>query len=87
MSDVAIEVKRINKIQGEGHAKAFCDVALGDTFLVTGLKVVEGRNGLFVSMPQEMGKDGQWYDTVFPLTKAARQRISETVLEAYQGSD
>jgi len=87
MSEVAIEVKRISRINGEGHAKAFCDVALGETFLVTGLKVVEGRNGLFVSMPQEMGKDGQWYDTVFPLTKEAREQISKTVLEAYQASN
>ena len=77
-----VTVKRINRFEGKA-AKAFCDVAIGGEFLVKGVRVVEGKNGLFVSMPQELGKDGNWYDTVVPLTKEARQRVSETVLGAY----
>lgn len=79
-----IEVKRINPLDGEGALRAFCDVVVGGSFLVKGIRVVEGKKGVFVSMPQEMGKDGNWYDTVIPLTKEARQQISETVLAAYQ---
>jgi len=81
---VPIEVKRINRMEAEGGTQAFCDVALGGTFLVKGVRVVAGKKGLFVSMPQEQGKDGNWYDTVLPLTKEARQRISETVLAAFK---
>ena len=83
-TEVEISVKRLNKFGGEGTAKAFCDVAIADSFLIKGIKVIEGKKGLFVSMPREQGKDGQWYDTVIPLTKEARQHISEVVLQSYQ---
>lgn len=85
---VAISVKRMNRIEGEGNARAFCDVAIAETFLVKGIRVVEGKRGLFVSMPQEKGKDGQWYGTVIPLSKQAHQQISQVVLKAYRcGAD
>lgn len=83
LTPVPLEVKRINRLDGEGTARAFCDVAIAESFLVKGIKVVEGKKGLFVSMPREQGKDGQWYDTVVPLTKEARQRLSEAVLKSY----
>lgn len=79
-----VTVARMNRWEGEGTTRAFCDVAVADTFLIKGIKVVEGKKGLFVSMPREQGKDGQWYDTVIPLTKEARRHISEVVLQSYQ---
>ena len=83
-AQVEVSVKRINRLNGEGTLKAFCDVTVAEQFLIKGLRVVEGKKGLFVSMPQERGKDGNWYDTVVPLTKEARQEISELVLSTYQ---
>ena len=80
---IEIAVKRINRLEGEGTGRAFCDVAVAETFLIKGVKVVEGKKGLFVSMPREQGKDGNWYDTVVPLTKEARQQVSEAVIGAY----
>ncbi len=82
-----VMVARMNKWEGEGTTRAFCDVAVADTFLIKGIKVVEGKKGLFVSMPRQQGKDGKWYDTVRPLTKEARQQLSELVLEAYQSQE
>ena len=81
---VGLTVKRINKLDGTGTLKAFCDVTIAELFLIKGLRVVEGKNGLFVSMPRELGKDGNWYDTVIPLTEEARQQMSEVVLSAFQ---
>lgn len=82
--DLELAVKRITRLDGNGPLKAFFDVAIAGAFLIKGVKVVEGKNGLFVSMPREQGKNGQWYETVVPLTKEARDQISQVVLEAYQ---
>jgi stage V sporulation protein G len=80
-----ISVKRINRLNGaEGTLRAYCDLEVSGAFRITGVKVVEGKNGLFVSMPREQGKDGNWYDTVLPLSKEVRQQVSEVVLSAYQ---
>ena len=84
---IGLAVKRINRFEGEGTLKAFCDVVIAESFLIKGVKVVEGKKGLFVSMPREEGKDGQWYDNVVPLSKEARQQLSEVVLAAYQSGE
>lgn len=81
---VELAVKRINKLDGTGTLKAFCDLAVAESFLITGIRVIAGKKGLFVSMPREQGKDGNWYDTVVPLSKETRQQISDLVLGAYQ---
>ena len=85
MDTAAIElsVKRMMKFDGDGTLKAFCDLAIGETFLVRGVRVVEGKKGLFVSMPREQGKDTKWYDIVRAMTKEAKAEVSRVVLEAY----
>lgn len=78
-----IEVVRINRLEGNGALKAFCDISLYNTVVITGIRIVEGKNGLFVSMPREQGKDGKWYDTIRLLSNEIKQVIENTVLEAY----
>lgn len=79
----SLEVVRLHRFAGESKLKAFVDVSIGE-YLVKGLRVVGGQKGLFLAMPQEKSKDGKWYDTFCPLTKEARQELSEVVLAAYQ---
>lgn len=86
-SDIEYSVRRLTRLNGEGSVKAFCDVAIANAFLLKGIKVVDGRNGLFVSMPREQGKNGQWYETIVPLTKTARAQLSDVVLEAYHAKE
>ena len=57
----------------------FCDV-----FVVTGIKVLDGKKGAFVSMPQYKSKDGEWKDSCFPITADFREEICDAVLEAYE---
>ena len=81
--DLKLEVSRIHKLDGSGATKAFCDLSIFDSFVIKGLKVVEGEKGLFVSMPQDAGKDGKWYNTVIPLNREIKDEIDRIVLEAY----
>ena len=79
-----LEVKRVIKFDGEGPLKAFCDVAIGDLYLIKGLRVIQGKHGLFVSMPRQQGKDHKWYDSVVALTDDSKREMGRVVLEAYQ---
>ena len=81
--DAGLTVERLVKFDGEGSLKAFCDLAIGKAFLVKGLRVVNGKNGLFVSMPRQKGKDANWYDIVMAMTKEAKAEVGRVVLEAY----
>lgn len=85
MQDGAIDlrVERCVRFDGEGTLKAVCDLIVGERFLIKGLRVIEGKQGLFVSMPRQQWKDGKWYDTVRTLTKDAKAEVGRVILEAY----
>lgn len=80
------KVTRLYKFDGDGATKAICDVCICDEFLVKGFRVIEGKNGLFVSVPRQPGKDGKWYNSAFPLTAPVRKALNEAVLSAYESS-
>jgi len=80
-----LEVSKIHKLDGNGATKAFCDLSVLKSFVIKGLRVVEGEKGIFVSMPREQGRDGKWYNTVIPLNKEVKDEIEKLVLEAYGG--
>lgn len=79
-----IKVHKLYRLEGDRPLKAFVDISLNDAVLIKGIKVIKGREGLFVSMPQEQGKDNKWYESVRCLKKDIREQISEIVLAAYQ---
>ncbi len=78
------KVDRIYKLPDSGAMKAFVDMNINGLLLIKGLRVVQGPKGLFVSMPQEQGKDKRWYDSIRCLTPEVRSVIQEKVLQAYQ---
>jgi stage V sporulation protein G len=62
--------------------KAFASITIDDEFVVTGIAVREGKNGLFISMPSR--KHGSEYkDICFPITKEAREQITQAVLSKF----
>jgi len=85
VEELKLAVTRLHKLEGTGATKAFCDISILDSLVVNGLRVVAGKDGLFVSMPREEGKDGKWYNTVVPLKREVKEAIEQVVLEAYGG--
>ncbi|MBL7130535.1 MAG: septation protein SpoVG family protein [Candidatus Omnitrophica bacterium] len=87
VNELRFKVTRLHRIEGEGNLKAFADIALNESLLLKGLRIVEGRSGLFVSMPREKGKDNRWYETIHPLSKQVKEEISSAVLSAYNNQN
>ena len=79
---------KIDRMVNSGNVKAIASVSLDGMFVVKNLKIMDGKKGLFVSMPQEnySGKDGQkkYSNLFFALTNSAKLELQETVLQAYQ---
>ena len=82
-----LAVKRLVKFDGEGSLKAYVDLAVGESFLIRGLRVVKGKNGIFVSMPRQQGKNGKWFDSVMTMTPETKKEVEQVVLEAYHQED
>jgi stage V sporulation protein G len=81
--ELNLRVVRLHRLDSESKTKAFVDVSVGD-FIVKDLRILQGKKGLFLGMPQEKAKDGNWYNAFYPVTKEARQSLTEVVLAAYQ---
>jgi stage V sporulation protein G len=64
--------------------RALATVKVHDAIYLTGLRVVEGKNGLFVAMPNRKTGAGEYQDIYFPASKATRDELQHLVLDAYK---
>lgn len=82
MQNVDVEVVDIRKITGDGSLRAFADLKVG-SLIIKGFSVLEGKNGIFVSLPKKAAKDGRWFEMITPLDERLKQEMQDKVLEAY----
>ena len=69
----------------KGKLRAFARILLGDQLQLTGLKLYDGANGLFVSYPNDPNHKGEDYRQLFyPVTRELRDVIEKAVIEEYQ---
>ena len=77
-----MKIKRMSK--GEwGKVKAFFSLETNEGFIITGLKIVDGINGMFVSMPSQQDKDGNYNDIVMA-TKDVRNELNDLAVNHYK---
>ena len=76
---------RINSLTPrEGNVKAIASANLDDCFAIRNIRIMEGKNGLFVSMPSQRGQDGNYHDICFPTTAEFRKQLNNAVETAYK---
>ena len=71
-------------LRDEPKLKAFANITLDDCFVIRGLKIIEGVNGYFISMPSRKGKDGTYRDIAHPINNETRERIETIILDEYK---
>ena len=81
--EIKFKVERMYKFQDNPTLKAFVDVAVNDVLIFKGVRVIQGQKGLFVTMPQEQGKDKRWYDVIRITSPDVRDELTRVVLEEY----
>lgn len=74
----------IRPLEDEGALKAFASVIFDDVFVVHGVKVIEGRDGLFVAMPSRPVKDGDYVDVAHPINRDFHRDLERAVLDRYR---
>ena len=67
---------------------AFVNITILDKLVLKGIRIVDGCKGLFIAFPQskrkgKKGKDDEYFDIFFPITKEFREELTEAILEAY----
>jgi stage V sporulation protein G len=67
----------------EEKLKAFVSIVFDHCFMVNDIKIIQGRDGLFISMPSRKKKNGEFKDVAHPLNNETRRMIEEKVLADY----
>jgi len=80
-----MNITEINiNVRDEDKLKAFVNITFDDVFVVRGLKVIQGKSGLFVCMPSRKMVDGTYKDIAHPINNDFRQVMEKLILEKYQ---
>jgi len=70
----------------EEKLRAFVSIVIDRCFMVNDIKVIQGRDGLFISMPSRRKKNGDFKDVAHPLNNETRRMIEERILTEYEGT-
>ena len=85
--DVALDVRVFPIKEPQGSTLAFASIGFSvggeDLLAIRGIRVVDSEKGVFVSMPQSKGSDGDYHDVAFPLSGDLRKALNKSVLAEY----
>lgn len=84
---MAITDVRIKKVNGNTKIVAKASVTFDSAFVVHGFSIVNGKNGLFVTMPSIKNKDGDYIDIAHPITADGRTAIIKKIMDAYKPTE
>ena len=77
-----IRIRLVSK--EDAKLKAVASITIDDCLVVHDIKVINGREGMFISMPNRKTPDGEYKDIVHPINTETREELKKAVLDAYE---
>ena len=74
---------RSRKVVGEGKLKAYVTITFDECFVVHNIKIIEGKEGLFIAMPSRKTKTGEYRDVAHPIQPEFRAMLRQKILDKY----
>lgn len=78
-----IEVKVYKTYDSSSKMKSMCNVKIDDMVSINGVKLIQGNNGYFIGMPQYTDKNGKYHNHCYLVSKEAKEKVRETVINSY----
>lgn len=69
------------------NLKGVASITIEDCFIITGITIMNGKNGLFISMPNKKNTKGEYKDICYPLNAETRKQITDIILAEYNKLD
>lgn len=77
-----VRVRLVSK--DDAKLKAVASITIDDCIVVHDIKVINGREGMFISMPSRKTPDGEYKDIIHPINTETREELKKVVLDAYE---
>jgi len=79
-----VEIFPIKSPQEGSKLRGYAKLIMNDAFAVNSIRIVDGKNGLFIAFPDNYSKDqDKSYSIANPVTAELREEIQNAVLQAY----
>lgn len=67
--------------------KGIATVVLDDSFVVSGIKIIQDEDKMFLSMPSRKVNEREYQDIVHPINQETRKQFEEAIFEAYNNTE
>lgn len=74
---------RAKRIRGNNRLKGIAAITIDECFVIHELRIIDGKNGLFVAMPSRKMPNGEYKDVAHPINTETRSMIENEVLETF----
>ena len=78
-----IQIRLVTKAIETGKLKAVASIVIDNAFAVHDIKIIEGKDGVFIAMPSRKTPDGTFRDIAHPINTESRTIVCDKILEAY----
>ncbi len=73
----------IRKVANAGNFLGSASVTLDGAVIINDCKIMNGKNGKFVSLPERKGKDDKYYNVVWVVDNRLREEMTAKILEEF----
>lgn len=78
-----VSVNKINK--DDSRLLGYATVIIDDAIAIHNIKIVQGDNEIFISMPSRKVDEKKYVDIVHPITNEVRVKLQEAIINKYEG--
>ncbi len=75
---------RVRLVNNNDKLKAVASITIDDELVVHDIKVINGKDGYFLSMPSRKTTEGEFKDIVHPIKTEVRENLKELILAEYE---
>ena len=79
-----IRIRLVDK--DDSKLKAVASITIDDCFVIHDIKVIDGKEGYFISMPSKKTPDGEYKDIAHPINTETREALSARIIEAFKSA-
>lgn len=73
----------LKKVEEQGAVKAYSTIILDDSLAIHNIRLIEGKDKLFIAFPSHKDKNESYHDYVHPIVSELRETIEKAILDKY----
>ena len=82
VTDIRTRIEK--QMENNERLRAYADITFDESFVIHGLKIIDGQNGLFVAMPSRRMPNGEFKDIAHPITPELSNELTDFIIKKFE---